>query len=280
MGMEAIRNAIHVVLPSLQSTCDTVHCLGERALLSSSFVAVFWRFLPSNTPIMLYNIWYWWFLLSQGNWWTKYLVHPKIRRPRPCLLMFGLLVTLNNFHPLLFTQLTANLTSEWSGGSMFYPLSYNYAKTSFCYVETVANNALNHGRVIVFDQTRYPLWTQLSYWQMIMQNGEYTAFWYLQLLCFLTQLQFMIGQNEFVEFLWCFPGQLPNLCDLSVQALFAARSHLKSAYHLLTVVSNGAESEWHLSSHCFAWTVFFPVRKQYFINTKFRFFHYFENLQQ
>ena len=39
--VEAIRTAIHVVLPSLRSTCNTVHCLGERALFSSSFVAVF-----------------------------------------------------------------------------------------------------------------------------------------------------------------------------------------------------------------------------------------------
>ena len=31
---------------------------------------------------MLYNIRYWWFFLSQGNRWTKYLVHPKIRRPK------------------------------------------------------------------------------------------------------------------------------------------------------------------------------------------------------
>ena len=58
MGAEAIRSVIHVVLPSLRLTCDTVHCLGERALFSSSFVAVFRRFLPSNTPIMLYDIHY------------------------------------------------------------------------------------------------------------------------------------------------------------------------------------------------------------------------------
>ena len=38
MGVEAIRSAVHVVLPSLWSTYDTVHCLGERALFSSSFV--------------------------------------------------------------------------------------------------------------------------------------------------------------------------------------------------------------------------------------------------
>ena len=42
-----------------------------------------------------------------------------------------------------------------------------------------------------------------------------TAFWYLQLLCNLTQLQFTIGQNEFF-FVCVFPGQLPNLGDLSV----------------------------------------------------------------
>ena len=50
------------------------------------------------------------------------------------------------------------------------------------------------------EQTWHPLWTQLSHWQMFMQNSEHTAFWYLQLLCYLTQLQFMIGQNKFGEF--------------------------------------------------------------------------------
>ena len=35
---------------------------------------------------------------------------------------------------------------------------------------------------------------------MFMQNCEYAAFWYLQFLCYLTQLQFTISLNEFVEF--------------------------------------------------------------------------------
>ena len=48
---------------------------------------------------------------------------------------------------------------------------------------------------------------------MFMQNGEYTVFWYLQLLCYLTQLQFMINQNEFVEFFAFFQDN----CHLSVQ---------------------------------------------------------------
>ena len=32
MGVKASRGVIHLVLPSLQSTCDTVYCLGERTL--------------------------------------------------------------------------------------------------------------------------------------------------------------------------------------------------------------------------------------------------------
>ena len=129
VGVEAIQSVVHVVLLSLWSTCNMVHCLGERALFSSSFVASFWGFLTSNTPIMLYNIRYWWFFLSQGNQWTKYLVHPKIQRPKPCLLMFVSLVALDSFHLWLSTQLTADLTPEWRGGSMFHPLSPIYAKT-------------------------------------------------------------------------------------------------------------------------------------------------------
>ena len=104
---------------------------------------------------MLYNIHCWWFFLSQGNRWTKYLVYPKIQRPKPCLLMFTSLVALNGFHLLLSTQLTANLTLEWSGGSMFHPLSHIYAKTPFCCIETVANDALNRQCIVVFDW----LWT-------------------------------------------------------------------------------------------------------------------------
>ena len=50
------------------------------------------------------------------------------------------------------------------------------------------------------EQTQYPFWKQLSHWQMFMQTGKYIAFWYLWVLCYLTQDQFTIGQNEFVAF--------------------------------------------------------------------------------
>ena len=81
---------------------------------------------------MLYDICYWWFFLSSVNRWTKYLAHPKIQRPKSCLPMFVSLVALDRFHLLLSTQ--------WSGGFKFHPLSHIYAKTPFCWVETVANN--------------------------------------------------------------------------------------------------------------------------------------------
>ena len=81
--------------------------------------------------------------------------------------------------------------------------------------------------------------SQLSHWQIFRQNSEYTAFWYLQLLCYLTQLQFTVGQNEFVEFL-----VFSEFGRSERSALFASvRPRLKSAYHLLTIVSNTAESE-------------------------------------
>ena len=119
-------------------------------------MVVFWQFLPSNAPIMQHNIHYWWFFLSHGNRWTKYLANPKIRRL--CLLMFASLVALDNFHMLLSTQLIYDLTPEWRGGSIFHPLLPIYVKTPFYCIETVANNSLNSRYLVVFDR----LWANVS----------------------------------------------------------------------------------------------------------------------
>ena len=145
-----------------------------KSIFSSSFVAVFWRFLPSNAPIMLHDIHYWWFFLSHGKWWTKYLANPKIRRPKHCLLMFVSLVALDGFHLMLSTKPTAFLNLDWSNRSMFHPLSNIYAKIPFCCVETVANNALNRRRIVAFDwqwadvaltlNTAFPLTNVLAKW--------------------------------------------------------------------------------------------------------------------
>ena len=139
VGVEAIQNAIHVVLPPLQSTCDMVYCLGKRALITGSFLDDFWQFIASNASIMLLNICYWWFFLSQGNWWTKYLAHPKTLSADVCVF--------DHFERL--SPAAADLTLELSSRSMFHPLSHIYAKTVFCCIETVVNNALNRQHVVV-----------------------------------------------------------------------------------------------------------------------------------
>ena len=79
-------------------------------------------------------------------------------------------------------------------------------------------------------QTLHPLWTQLSHWQMFMQNGEYAAFWYLQVFSRNFNLQlaktilwsFLVFSETTAEFAWpeC------SASFVSVQPCF------KSAYHV------------------------------------------------
>ena len=78
---------------------------------------------------------------------------------------------------------------------------------------------------------------------MFLQNGEYIAFWYLQLFCYLMQLQFMIGQNKFVEFLVSSRTTVKFGQPERPASFVSVQLRLKSAYHFLTVVSNRAESE-------------------------------------
>ena len=191
---------------------------------------------------MLYNICYSWFLLSQGNQWTKYLVHPKIRRSKPCLLMFGSLVTLDNFHLLLAIQLTAILTLEWNAGSMFYPLSHIYAKTPFCCIETAANNCQY---IAVFDwlweNTAPTLSTSFS-----LRNVQ--AKWWIHCLLISSTplLSYATSIYDQPKGVWSFlfsrttdKFRQPERSASFVSILLC----LKSAYHLLTIVSDETESE-------------------------------------
>ena len=185
---------------------------------------------------MLYNIHYWWFFLSQSNLWTKYLAHPKIWMPKPYLQMFASSVALDNFHLLLTTQLMANLTQEWSSGSMFHPLSHIYTKTPFCFVETVADNTMNH-RHVVFDR----LWANAAPTldTAFSLTNVHAKCWIHCLLISSTPLLSHVTSiydqpkrttNEFVR---------PE-CSASFMSV---QPCLKSAYHLSTIVSDRAESE-------------------------------------
>ena len=179
--------------------------------------------------------------------------------------MVASLVNLDGFHLLLSTQLTADLTLEWSGGSMFHPLSHIYAKTIFIALKPLQKmfwiNALLF--LINCEQMQDPFWTQLSHWQMFIQNGEYTAFWYFQFLCYLMQFQFTIGQNEFEEFF----GVFRDNCLIWVIWAFSIICVCTTPFKVSILPLNHFSKQ-HLSSHCFAWIVFVPIRKQWFINTQ------------
>ena len=227
--VEAILSAIHIVLPSLRWICDMVHCFGGRALFTSSFMADFLQFLLSNTPIMLYDICYWWFFLSQGNWWTKYLVHLKIWRFKPCLLMFASLVVLIGFYLLLTTQLTADLTWACSGGSMCHPLSHVYTKTLFCCFETVANNTLNCRCFVVFDR----LWVNAApALNAVFSSTNVHAKWWIH--CLLISSTPLVSHatsiyDRLKRVYWvfsCFQGWLLNLGNQSIQHHFCLYDHI------------------------------------------------------
>ena len=118
------------------------------------------------------------------------------------------------------------------------------------------------------EKTLHPLSTQLSHWQMFMQNGEYTAFWYLQLLCYLIQLQCTIGQNKFVQFFGVFQGNC---------WIWATR-----AFSIICVCTTTFKVSIPPLNYCFQWSWvwiklinpllclnrIFPIRKQCFINTQ------------
>ena len=146
----------------------------------------------------------------------------------------------------LLCMQTADLTLEWSGWFMFHPLLHIYTKTPFCCIETIAKNALNHWHVVVFDW----LWantTPILNTAFSLTNVH--AKWWIH--CFLISSTPLISHTTSIYnqpkqvcgVFWCFLGQLPNLSDQSVQHHVSVRPCLKSAYHLLTIVSNGAESE-------------------------------------
>ena len=146
---------------------------------------------------------------------------------------------------------------------MFHPLSYIYAKTPFCCIETVPNNALNC-QYIVFDW----LWanatpTLNTAFSLTNVHARWRIHWYL------TQFQFTISQLvEFLEFSgttagFGWPEHSPSF--VSVQL------HLKSAYW---------QSRFQITlTKLWLNTIFYYQKVLIYQHTRFRFFHCFENLQ-
>ena len=199
---------------------------------------------------MLYNICYWLFFLSQGNWWTKYFLHLKIPRPKLCLLMFVSLVALDGFHLLLFFQLTADLTPEWSGWSLFRLLSHIYAKIPFCCIETVANNALNQQRVVVFDW----LWANTTpTFNTAFSLTNLHAKWWIHCL--------LISSTPLLSHITSIYDRPKWICE--VFGIFRDNCQIWAT--------------WAFSIICEQY--FSYQREMLYQHMKFRFFHRFENLQ-
>ena len=117
------------------------------------------------------------------------------------------------------------------------------------------------------EQTLYPLWTQLTHWHMFMQNGEHTAFWYLQLLCYLTQLQFTIGQTEFVGFFGVSRDNYRIWVTCAFSIICVCRTALKVSITPLNCYFLRSRVRITLIKTLFCLNRIFPIRKQCFINT-------------
>ena len=111
------------------------------------------------------------------------------------------------------------------------------------------------------------------------KNGEYTAFWYLQLPCYFMQLQFIIGQNEFVEFF----GVFRDNCRIWVTWAFSIVCICMTMFKVIIPPLNC----------CFRWSrflitfikpflclnsIFSHQKAMFYQHMKLWFFHCFENL--
>ena len=160
-----------MVLPLLWSTCDMIHCLGERELFSSSFVVVFFAIFSSNAPIMLYNIPYWWFFLFKVINEQNTLHIPKYRGQNLaswCLHLWSLWMAFICCCPL--SWLLIWLWSEMVD-SCFIHCHIFMQKLLFVALKLLQTTLWIIDALLFLshcDQTWHPLWTQLSHWQIFM----------------------------------------------------------------------------------------------------------------
>ena len=189
---------------------------------------------------MLSNICYWWFFLSQGYQWTKYLAHSKIWRPKSCLQMFVSLVALDGSCLLLFTRLTADLTlvdpcfihCHIFMQKFFFVVLKQLQKILWI-IDTLlflihCEQSLTHFKhSFLIDKCSCKIVNTLS--SDIFNSSAITCNFYLR-WAKMSLWSFLLFSWTTVEFGW--PEHSASF--VSVQL------HLKSTYHLLTIVSDRA----------------------------------------
>ena len=120
-------------------------------------------------------------------------MHLKIRRPKPYQLIFAFWVALDGFDPLLSTQLTTDLLGSVVVDLCFCHCDMTYERILFIDLKQFQSALwIDDALLFLIDckRTRSPFRTELSHAQLLIQNGEYTSFWYLWGVSYLTQLQF------------------------------------------------------------------------------------------
>ena len=156
--------------------------------------------------------------------------------------MSAFLAALNGF----LLQLSANLTLEWSGRSMFHPLSHIYAKTFFllrwnsckqcskslthcCFWSTVSKRGTHFEHSFLLDKCSCKMVDTLP--SDIFNSSATLLNFNLRLAK--TSLSFFMFSRMTAKF-----GRPEHSASF-----VSVRLHLKSAYHLLTIASNGTESK-------------------------------------
>ena len=241
----------------------------------------FWQFLPSNAPIILYNNHYWWFSLSQDNWWTKYLSHPKIRRSKPCLLVFVSLIALDGFHLLLSTELVANLTLKW-WVHVSSIVSY-LCKNSFL---LHWNSCKQHSESLMY----------CSFWLTVCKHGVHFEHSFLIDKCSCKMVNTLLSDI----FKSSAISQNFNLWSAKMSLwsfllLDNCRIWVTWAFSIICVCTTTFKVSIPPLNHCFRWSrvwiilmkpllclnsIFSHQKAMLYPQTKFRFFHCFENLLQ
>ena len=192
--------------------------------------------------------------------------------------------SLDGFHLPLSTQLTANLTPKWSGGSKFHPLSHIYAKSPFRCVETIANNILNHQRIVVFDR----LWVNTApTLNTAFSLTNVHAKWWIHCLLISSTLLLSHATSiyDWPKWICRVFGVFWDNCRIWATWMFSIICVCMTKFKVIITPFN----------HCFwqsrVWITLikpllclnsiFPHQKvMLYQHTKFRFFHCFENLEQ
>ena len=89
--------------------------------------------------------------------------------------------------------------------------------------------------------TQHPLWTWFSHWQILMQNEESTAFFNSSAIS--CNFNFWLAKVSW----WSFQVFSRTTAKFGQPdhstSIVSLQPHLKSPYHLLTIISDGAESK-------------------------------------